>query len=62
LAYVNQGGIRNGAHYVTAVWDRQRGMYTFYNVGEDGKDEFATIQEFLDKYSNGQLISVTQVF
>jgi hypothetical protein len=62
IAYVNKGGISKGAHYVTAVWDENAGMYTFYNVSENNPTlSFATITEFISARAES-LISITQVW
>jgi hypothetical protein len=61
LAYVNDGGIWNGAHVVTAVWCDDDGLFTFYNARR-GSPQYATINEFLDSVNADSLISLTQVF
>ena len=64
LTYVNSGGITRSVHNVTAVWDSAAAVYSIYNVPGDqgGMASYSTIEDYLADYSNGQLISMTQVW
>ena len=60
LCYINQGGIQNGAHYVTATWNRTTELYTAYNVRWDRPTfEFRCIHEFLRDNTGGFIALVT---
>jgi len=57
---VNKGGLFEGVHNVTVIWNPKEQEFLIYNVG-GSVQRYDSINEFLTRRADS-LISITQIF